>query len=957
LIHQIQGEYIEAIDSYDNYIKINSASAIVWLNRGIAYQNLWNDTDNTTYLDNAIDSFNKSLINDKTNSIANYYMALCCYYSGKNEDAIKYFRNAYNSTIYGSEFYKRSIKQYADSYYYLNRYNESVKEYERISNKDPIIQYNLGNAYYKLKKYQKSIDCYTESWTQKGKIPVQSYYNCGLAYMKLGNYDDALNCFNNYTAKSSNDTCKSNANASKGICLAKKGEYYAALRALDNAKGNNYEYPAIRGMISAQLGYDDEALDLFKKSIKEMNRPRNNNIDSTRNNGSFYIFSGRAEILLKKAKNDIEYSEALKTYNDTLKSYNQMNPSFGGLENNISISSTWANRGKVLLKLHRGYEAVISYANAEDNITKETDDEKARIYNGLADALYTLGSYNESMNYYYRAKSLSKEVWPLYGLMILIFSLGIFLYNGLNLDNLKRTISLISLKRSSEIRWDKIPGDDRDLFIKSIMDKFKIEWVGDAEIKEIDNGQTIKLSTENKLLLLKLNDIKSEAFLEMDDGRKGKFRTKLVDGERIIYDISLSSEPIKKEVAKNNSSFSNIWTELGEKIDLKRWPFISTVVQFLAFLLIMANYFSIDNLIDYIIVAFFILLSLALIWLLFGTYNGSLIKKLKLVLLENEIEHRKTAIISAVLSAEIYAVIAGIIFFFSSVPGHLQLVFFRLLLLSLFSAGFLANLPILWVIMSEKVDNDTRNITSLFQSFWLGLNCLYLSQIVWSYGMIGRNYLFETDFIKQDVSILSLGILILFLVFFLLPYLYGWRISKQQRIEFLQAQNDLLNLCSKLPEEKRSKQMFETEIEGRITKSINRIENYKIVQNYMISGDNVNKDLKSEKDEICDYRENFENIKDLDIRFRGLCMLCLIKDGLKEGLENFDPMLDEYKQLISNELNVETSSKPQLWITVLSLIAPIFGQYIISIITRTGIASNPSDLMSAISGVLLNTNY
>ena len=82
--------------------------------------------------------------------------------------------------------------------------------------------------------------------------------------------------------------------------------------------------------------------------------------------------------------------------------------------------------------------------------------------------------------------------------------------------------------------WDEIPGNDKDnnKLKKFLTQDSEIEWEKNAKIEKIDNGNTIKVSTKEKYLLLKLNSENNEAFLEiydisankLDDIRNNKFK-------------------------------------------------------------------------------------------------------------------------------------------------------------------------------------------------------------------------------------------------------------------------------------------------------------------------------------------------------------------------------------------------------------------------------------------------
>ncbi len=83
--------------------------------------------------------------------------------------------------------------------------------------------------------------------------------------------------------------------------------------------------------------------------------------------------------------------------------------------------------------------------------------------------------------------------------------------------------------------WDKIPGKDDVKLIEFLKQNFGVEWIKTAKIEKIDDGNTIKVSTEKNYLSFRLNDKKTIANLEIDDGRTGEFRAKTEKGKLNIY--------------------------------------------------------------------------------------------------------------------------------------------------------------------------------------------------------------------------------------------------------------------------------------------------------------------------------------------------------------------------------------------------------------------------------------
>ena len=83
--------------------------------------------------------------------------------------------------------------------------------------------------------------------------------------------------------------------------------------------------------------------------------------------------------------------------------------------------------------------------------------------------------------------------------------------------------------------WDEIPRNDSVKLIGVLKQKFGIDWVKTAEIEKIDNGNTIKLSTEINYISLNLNQEKTEVIFKIDDGRIDKFIAKMEYGKLNIY--------------------------------------------------------------------------------------------------------------------------------------------------------------------------------------------------------------------------------------------------------------------------------------------------------------------------------------------------------------------------------------------------------------------------------------
>lgn len=89
----------------------------------------------------------------------------------------------------GNILNNKAVKKYKQKKYTesLQKFNEAKK----YSN-DPKLQYNIGNNYYKLKKYKQAIKHYNKSLN---KLPKKSLYNIGNSYYNMKQYDKAVDSY------------------------------------------------------------------------------------------------------------------------------------------------------------------------------------------------------------------------------------------------------------------------------------------------------------------------------------------------------------------------------------------------------------------------------------------------------------------------------------------------------------------------------------------------------------------------------------------------------------------------------------------------------------------------------------------------------------------------------------------------------------------------------------------
>jgi len=146
---QEQGQLQEAIEEYDEVIRIDPERADAYHNRGTAYYRL-------EQYEQAIADYDEVIRLDPERTDAYYNRAL--------------------------------------AYYKLEQYGQAIADYYQVIRLDPDnadAYRNRGVAYGKLGKFQKAIENYDEAIRLNPEY-ASAYYNRGIAYDKLGKFQKAI---------------------------------------------------------------------------------------------------------------------------------------------------------------------------------------------------------------------------------------------------------------------------------------------------------------------------------------------------------------------------------------------------------------------------------------------------------------------------------------------------------------------------------------------------------------------------------------------------------------------------------------------------------------------------------------------------------------------------------------------------------------------------------------------
>ncbi|MCB9002097.1 MAG: tetratricopeptide repeat protein [Bacteroidales bacterium] len=255
---------------------------------------------------------------------------------------IAYFRKNYATALKGFEKLKNDptfspiIPYYIVQIYYLQNDFESVTKFgvtlanDSITKRGPEIARLVGDAYFKLKKYDSSIVYLNKYVDSKPKLTRNDYYLIGFAQYKTGNYSEAASYLERVAT--SEDSLSQNAYYHLADSYLKLNDKNKARQAFGMASRLNFDTIIQEDALFnfAKLTYEqlyapfDEAIDAFKQYIKLYpNSPRTDEA---------YNYLTLAYLSTKNYNNAVETLEKIKNKDVTIKTALQKAAYFRALE-------------------------------------------------------------------------------------------------------------------------------------------------------------------------------------------------------------------------------------------------------------------------------------------------------------------------------------------------------------------------------------------------------------------------------------------------------------------------------------------------------------------------------------------------------------------------------------------------------------------------------------------------
>ena len=342
-----QGNYPQALQwfnkvddsnlSYSDQDKFN-------FQKGYSFFSSKNKKEATTYMNKVVNSA-------EYGSQAKYYLGFMAYEGDDYKQATKYF-----DEVSGEEKYKEKLSYYqADMNFKLGNFQKAIDLGQKAMDKSNAIEKSelnkiIGESYFNLKKYDKSISYLSLYKGKNGKWNNTDFYQLGYAYYEQNDFENAISQFNKIIG--GKDFVAQNAYYHLGESYLKLDKKQEALNAFKNASEMDYD-------VSIQ---EDASLNYAKLSYE---------IGNSYQNVPSILMS-----FLKKYPNNANKSEIDKLLIDSY------------------ISSKNYKEALVLLEKNKSAENKLAY-------------QKVTFYRGLE--LYTDGNYKEATEMFSKSIDEQKE--------------------------------------------------------------------------------------------------------------------------------------------------------------------------------------------------------------------------------------------------------------------------------------------------------------------------------------------------------------------------------------------------------------------------------------------------------------------------------------------------------------------------------------------------------------------
>lgn len=788
--------------------------------------------------------------------------------------------------------------------------------------------YQEGINLYRRGEYIESI-CALNEFLKSSRPNGTAFLYIGLALGSIGESDESILFFNKVIDVGSEYAYMAWFN--KGLVLHKRERFDEAITAYDMAIKINENYTSAwigKGDALYKCERFDEAITAYDRAITIYNKAiKNNKIYAQ-------IWFNKGNALYKLGR----FDEAIAAYDMAIKS-------------DENYTKAWYNKGNALYKSENLEKVINAQACVVPQIISKVDkskklekaiiayDEAIRTDNNFedawynkGDALYLLGRYSDSIKAYEnvtRINRSSADAWNNKGLAF--FGLGEY----------DKSILAYNEALNISAKYDEAWANKGLAFFKLKNYNESIEAYNNSiniNSKNIDawNGKGNSLQELNRSV---------EAYIAF---AKAKDLCDSNDFKRFIFLLFLISYIL---LSAMGYGFSRKFV-----ISIEILAFFTNLLGFLALAWLFSGLYDFKST---KLILIYVLLIIA-ITPIFWTSLGLPMEDIWHRLVKAFTISRKNLSFFHMINKKL-CILAIIIYLIISIIFSLRMVnsdmaisemsmvlLLKLALVLILLVNLAASLPyIVNILLSVRIDHDTRNILLILQFGYLCLNALLLSAVLWIFG-ISHSVL--------SISPFFLGIMILLIVLlFLFPYFSGWQREKRWhelllriRLEWIDELLDIFEFPN--PSQYSAKlQRLSLRIEDSIRL---HEENETVWLSNAIDKDSKAKKREAIYEHALERNEPYSCHQDFLRKIHENIIECITQLG---ALSDDDDLLkfgrayaELYRQrrtAISEMMEQEKNTKPLLWIgltfgltsiaaTVLTLIGERLGPTLIEIVPK-----------------------
>ena len=295
-----------------------------------------------------------------------------------------------------------------NAFFKLEKYEKAIECADKILKleQNSFVFIHKGRALGKLKKYKEALECYDKAIAIEKPINIFALSYKGSTLEKIGELENALDCYNEVIKIKPNNAM---AYYGKGRVLSRLKRYGMALECIDKAlELSNYQYaPAWikKGFVLLKLGKYEEALECYNEAI---------NIDPT--NVSVYTekrwvlsrlerYGMALECIDKALELQPDHAETLAGKGIVLSKMGEDNEALQWFDRALELSNyqhvhAWICKGFALEKLEKLEEALECYNGLLKIEPGNTDawNNKGFVLSKLGKSEDALECYNEAIN-------------------------------------------------------------------------------------------------------------------------------------------------------------------------------------------------------------------------------------------------------------------------------------------------------------------------------------------------------------------------------------------------------------------------------------------------------------------------------------------------------------------------------------------------------------------------------